>query len=497
MHETRRPENHRSPEAERAEILERFVEHPFANLETYKYFNQRGEGASFAKSEFIDQALQGETPETPGFTYPKLDIDTLAKRRDELTEILDDVLRLDMDKEENRLLREKVTDRLHEVGIMILTKIQSDLNPEDPLYGAVSYQLGENMREVYGEPDQEHWRGILGYRMSLLSEVEDREDVPAEVKEAWKFVQGALPQDMPIEKPYQPRAETMQWYRERLEERIAPDRAAVQAAIDSGEVVLSADGKLDGGNMLKATKIAMEARGITGWDVLPTDEANVDTSQEQVTIFVPRERSKGDMSLEDFIGVMQAHELDEHVVRRDNGDKTGEPVLGGTGCAGYLAWEEGNGKANEALLKGKIDNEESAFDHYLSGGLALGLDSGSPRNFGQTYDLVWRMRYIAEFLKGELKGEPDEARRASAARTYDKMQRIFRGTDGRVPGVIFPKDAVTYYLGQTEVWRKWDKDMELPEDERLAEHNLERSAKIDPLRPDHRRVAQRALASNR
>lgn len=492
MNERPTAESLRSPEAGQAEVLERLAAHPYANLETYKYFNQKGELAAEAKAAFIEAALAGEAPASPGFTYPGIDIDEVAARRDELTDILHDTLNLDMSDESNRLLREKVTDRLHEAGIMILTKIQSDLDPDDPLYEAVSYQLSENMREVYGAPDPEHWRGILGYRLSLLSELDDREDVPNGVREAWAFVRERLPQDLPVEKPYQPRADTMQWYREQLEGRIAASRAAVRAAIDSGEIVLTEDGKLDGGNMRKATSIALAARGITGWQVLPTDESSVDTSQEQMTIFIPRQRSKGDMTLEDFDGVMESHEIDEHVARRENGDRTGVPILGGTGCAGYLAWEEGNGKANEALLKGEIDNEESAFDHYLNGGLALGLDGGQARNFGQTYDLVWRMRYIAEYLKGELKGDPAEVRRKSAERSYDKTQRIFRGTDGIAPGVVFTKDAMTYYLGQADVWRKWDGDMELSEPDRIREHRLERAAKINPLRADHRRVAGRA-----
>jgi hypothetical protein len=491
---TLHPEEFQSPEQQRVEVLERFGQHPFANLETYKYFNQTGPEASARKGDFIDAAMGGETPDTPGFVYPRLDIDNLAQQRDELTEILDEVLRLDMDVEENRLLREKVTDRLHEVGIMLLTKIQSNLDPSEPIYEAVSYQLGENMREVYGAPQPEHWRGILGYRLSLLSEVEQRQDVPDQVREAWEFVKERLPQDLPIEKPYQPNLETFDWYRRQLEERLTPAREAVQAAVDSGDIMLTSDGKLDGDNVLKATKIALAARGITGWKVEMTDESNLDTSQEQKTIFIPYNRSAGNMTLEDFDAVMLSHEIDEHVERRVNGDKTGEPVLGGTGCAGYLGWEEGNGKANEALIRGKIDNEDSAFDHYLSGGLALGHDrDGQGRNYGQTFDLVWRMRMVADYLNGDLKGEPDQALRKVAERSYDKVGRIFRGTDGRAPGVILPKDAMTYYLGQAEVWRKWDGDMVLPEEERKAEHQLERSAKINPLRPDHRRVAARAL----
>ena len=475
--------NEAAAEIERAEVLDRFARHQFANLETYKYFNQHGPEAVAAKSEFIDAAMEGHTLAAPNFNYPALDVETLVARRDELTELLQDTLRLDMEVEENRLLREKVTDRLHEVGIMLLTKIQSEMDRTNPLYEAVSFQLGENMREVYGEPEVEHWRGILGYRLSLLAEVEDRADVPDSIRQAWEFVRDALPQDLPIVKPYQPQPDTMRWYGQQLEARLASSRAAVEAAIENGAIVLTDEGKLDCTNIVLATRAALDAQGIQDWDVQATDEANVDTSQEKQTIFVPTTRQ---MTLKQFDSVMLAHEIDEHVARRDNGDRTGEPILGGTGCAGYLGWEEGNGKANEALLAGEVKNKESAFNYFLSGGLVLGLDGERGRNFGETFDLVWRMRYVTAYVEGKYK-DGDEARRTIMDKTYDSLGRLFRGTDGRAPGVVFTKDAMTYYLGQTDVWR-----MGLDEASRRQEHELERSAKINPLREDHRRVALRA-----
>ena len=482
------------PEAERAELLERFAAHPFANLETYEYFNQKGDEADRAKRDFIDASLKGETPEAPVFAYPNLDIKYLVEQRDTLTELLQDVLRLDMNEEANRLLREKVLERVHEAGIMLLTKLQSDLSPDDPIYPAVSYQLGENMREVYGTPEPEHWRGVLGYRLSLLAEVEKRDGVPPEVQEAWEFVRTRLPTDLPIEKPYEPRPETVAWYRAQLEQRIAPARQALEAAIAAGEIVANVEGKLDSENMVKATQIALAAQGITGWQVEKTKAANLSTSQERKTIFIPETETKW-LAVEKFIRIVVAHEIDEHVGRRENGDQTGEPILGGSGCAGSLAWEEGNSKANEAMLEGKLNDAETAFKLYLIGGLALGLDrENHGRNFGEVFDLLWRMRYVANFLDGTLATDGVVAQRKIMDKAVESVRRVFRGTDGRSPGVIFTKDVMTYYLGQADVWRKWDDDMvTLSETERLAEHQLERSAKINPLRPDHRRVAQRAL----
>ena len=401
MIEQRDPELARSVERRevtQVELMERFAAHPFANLETYKYFNQKGETASHAKEEFIDMAMDGETPEAPEFEYPNLHVEELAARRDELTAMLEDVLRLDMSDETNRLLREKVTDRLHEVGIMLLARAQSELGPDHSLYAAVSYQLGENMREVYGKPEAGHWRGVLGYRLSLLAEIEDRSDAPAAVREAWEFVRDHLPSDLPIEHPYLPQPETIAWYRQEMETRLEPARTAVSDALASGDLRLNEDKKFDAGNIVTATRLALAARGIEGWNVELTDEANIDTSQERKTIFIPRTRL---MSLSQFDAVIQAHEIDEHVARRDNGDKSGEPILGGTGCAGYLAWEEGNGKANEALLKGKASTRDSAFNYFLSGGLALGLD-----NEKRSWPEFWRdIRLgVANALRGCVSG---------------------------------------------------------------------------------------------
>jgi len=486
----RSPEAGENPEAiDRA--LELYAEHPLANLETYKYFNQKGEGATQAKNAFVEASLAGQTPAAPDFDYPDINVDQLMSYRNDFADML---ALLPTDKELSgvgKIVRENITNRLHEVGIMLLTKMQSELDEDDPRYEAISFQLAQNMREVYGMPDTEHFRGILGYRLSQLAEVELRDDVPEHIQDAWQFIKSSLPEDLPVEKPYKLKSETTAWYKAQLDERLAPARAAVTLAITTGEVVLNNDRKLVGPEIVKAAKFALEAYGAEGWTAAETDEANIDTTQSQKTIFIPTTR---EMTMDQFDQVMLGHEIDEHVGRRVNGDNSGVKVLGGTGANGYLAWEEGNGKVNEALIKGKVSNETSAFAYYLSGGLALGLeaDGGKGRSFGQTADLVWRMNFIADYLKGKNEGAED-ARRAYVEKAATRLTRIFRGTDGRTPGTVFTKDVMTYYLGQAQVFQKWDRDMELSEEERLREHKLERIAKIDPLRNDHRAVASALL----
>lgn len=467
-------------------LAERFREHPFAALETYKYFNQ----TEAVLAEYTDAVIAGDQSlEAPQFTYDELDVEMLLEQRDSLTELLGEFTTERELTLEEKLTRENITNRLDEVGIMLLTKMQSELSEDDPRYVAVSFQLGQNMREVYGTPDEGHFKGILGYRLHQLREVENKDDVPLEIEQAWHYIKLQLPGNLPIEAPYQMRPETRDWYKARLEERLEPARDAVEAAIQTGEIILGESGRLNADMIIQATKIALAARGFEGWEVQLTDAAQIDTSQRDKTIYIPRSRS---MDLGEFDRVMQAHEIDEHVGRRENGDASGVEILGGTGLHGYLAFEEGNGKINEGLLSGKINNEASAFGFFVSGGLALGLDrDGQGRNFRQVHELVWRMNAVAGWLKNG-KANEDAIRGYIAAGTKH-VHRLFRGTDGKVPGVIFPKDSMTYYLGGAEVMRKWDHDMELMEDERIYAHQVERAAKVYPGRRDHRELVEQAV----
>lgn len=476
-------------------LLERYNQHPVSTLETYKYFNQKGEETDKRKADFVTSSLEGNTPDSPGFAYDVIAVDDLIRTRDELTAMLQD---FPTDSEldgRGKIVRENITNRLNEIGIMLLSKMQSELSTDDPMYEAVSYQLGENMREVYGVPEVEHWRGILGYRLSKLGKIEEMGDIPTAVSEAWAYIKEGLPVDLPIAKPYIPRPETLEWYKAQLDERLASSRHAIKQALDDGTISLNEDGKLEASEIVKAANIGLLERGASEWVAVMSTESNIDSTQSTQQMNIPEKRV---MTLAEFDQVILGHEIDEHVVRRVNGDASGDPVLSGSGANGYLGWEEGNGKANEALIKGFVKSEASAFGFYLSGGLALGIeaDSGRGRNFGQTFDLVWRMNYVAAELAGKNSGDTLVDQTTHMTKAVTHLYRLFRGTDGRVPGVILTKDVMTYYLGQADVFRKWDDDMErLTELERLREHTLERSAKINPLRPDHRAVASTALDS--
>ncbi|MBI3624087.1 hypothetical protein HY218_00475, partial [Candidatus Saccharibacteria bacterium] len=456
-------------------------------------FTQPGEFAEQAKTKFLQAVQTGSTPDGPEFTYPKLDLTTLLTWRDDMTVLLGAASASDLDNEVNRLIREKITNSLAEVDIMLLTRLQSDTDPETPSYPLISFQLGENMKEVYGKPSSDEFRRVLDARLTALKPVLDMTDIPDEITEAADHVRAIFPWYQTASGAvYQPQSETMQWYARELQRRCNDATQAVRQAIEDGSVQVGDDDELDSAALIKTAQIALNARGYTDWQAKPTTNTNVDTSQADQTIYIPEKRR---MNFEEFDKLINGHEIDQHVGRRVNGDATGVAILGGLGCSDYLQWEEGAGKANETLLSGKVLLEGSAFGFFLSGGLIMGLDrEGTGRNFGDTFDIVWRLNLLEQFSNGKVGDDVQTVISELQTKAYDHLRRLFRGTDGKVTGVFYPKDAVNYYLGQVEVWRKWDKDMQgLDEEARRVEYKLESSAKINPQRADHHRVAEAAI----
>ncbi len=492
-------ENNNSSRQERiidtSEIAERYARHPLATLETYQFFNQTSEVAVQSRQEFIDCVVSGKEMVAPKFDYPDITLDEMLHHRDTLTELLGEFpIHRELTALE-RITRENITNRLDEISIMLLTKIQSEMSTSDPEYERVSAQLGINMREVYGQPDKEHFRGILGYRLQQLAEgMTKHTDVPVEVANAWQFLQVRLPHNLPIDTPYQMRPETMAWYGAQLAKRMEPSREAIAATIAQGEVVVDDEGMVDALGLVWLTNDALHARGFSEWSAELSDKTNIDTLQATKKIYIPKNYRK---NLDYVDQVILGHEIDQHVARRENGDSSGITELSGTGTHGYLGPEEGAGKVNEGMIKGRISNEDSAFGFFISGGLALGFDNTSRgRTMRETCELVWRINFVADYLSGASGGSDEDIRRSITKATLH-MLRIYRGTDGRTPGVIFPKDTTTYYQGSVEVMRKWDRDMEMmTEEERRFEHQVERSAKINPGRRDHHAIAADNLRNN-
>ena len=79
---------------------------------------------------------------------------------------------------------------------------------------------------------------------------------------------------------------------------------------------------------------------------------------------------------------------------------------------------------------------------YFAAGLAKGLDGGGPRAFADVHKILTDYYFVKEKGKSE---------KAAADAAWNVCLRIFAGTTGTVPGMIFAKD-ITYRKGNIATW---------------------------------------------
>ncbi|MES2748947.1 MAG: tyrosine/phenylalanine carboxypeptidase domain-containing protein [Patescibacteria group bacterium] len=149
-------------------------------------------------------------------------------------------------------------------------------------------------------------------------------------------------------------------------------------------------------------------------------------------------RSKRKRLTEARVRGLIAHEIGTHVVRKIRGERSVLKLLG-VGLHQYEQGEEGLATYREQQAQSL--QGYSGLEAYLAIGLALGSDGAHPRNFSQTHALMTDYFLITENTSIEHAKEL----------AWNRCVRIFRGTSGMVPGVVFTKDLI-YRKGNMRHW---------------------------------------------
>ena len=147
------------------------------------------------------------------------------------------------------------------------------------------------------------------------------------------------------------------------------------------------------------------------------------------------------------------------------------------GQEGYLNFEESLGTALEDAYLSKYSSRGETY--YLVAGLAYGLDHHEPRNFEETYEIMWRHNLLAKEINDP--SEIDITRAKTVA--FNSCLRLFRGTTGKQKGVLLLKD-LAYFNGQESVWKTLE-DIKSKED-----FDLLFSGKLDNSKSDQQLIAK-------
>lgn len=194
----------------------------------------------------------------------------------------------------------------------------------------------------------------------------------------------------------------------------------------------------DAEELKKMFENALKAYEITDdWRIVIDQKgtrSNISVSYNLQKIYLPSTRQLVNRSTRKKltptkIEALIAHEIGTHIVRYSNGRKSRLKLLG-LGLSQYEQGEEGLATYREQCVQPTAGY--AGLEAYFAIGLAKGFDGGPPRNFQQVYEVLTDYYFLHE------SSSLVHAKHIA----WNRCVRIFRGTSGVVPGVVFTKDLI-------------------------------------------------------
>lgn len=280
--------------------------------------------------------------------------------------------------------------------------------------------------ELYGEPDRQTYRSLLGEKLSNLAGKELNDDAAVIRAELFSMIDFDPTTDTP--ERFSPSTETVEWM-----------HGVVEALYD-GMLSHVPDKEQFDVNELKTIfqAILTEEYGdaAAGWRVDIELATSVNVKPTESRIVIPEDR--GILSRATVRNLV-VHEIGLHVFRSISGAQTDFDALR-YGLSEYNDTEEGLGIVMEQALSGKY--AERGIEHYITAG--LGYIDG--KSFRESFEIKWRMSLLSQLKDGDVPGEVSIAKAKDSA--YKGLMRIYRGTDS----LPWFKD-LAYYNGSAEVWK--------------------------------------------
>jgi len=395
--------------------------------------------ASFRKAQ--KAAFIADEQYTPDYDYKKLnflaDDDVLTAKK---TAIYEAVLELDAAKEapgadvaELELYRQ-----FHELRLKRIMLVEAARNlhstgtsSEMEIAREAFMQMNE---ETYGEIDTPVFKGMLSTEIDRLDSFAPTNDLAKNIKSELAGLLSHSETDGEVEKDLLS-PEELEKIREVIFERYSDILAAIPETDDSVYYDVT--------ECVDIMNHALEVAGLAseGWLVMENPaKSNPSTLTEEKKINLPSNTRRNASELRR----LTLHEVEVHARRGQNGVDSGRNILT-FGTADYADVEEGLGVMLECAIEGSFDSTpfHRARDRYLTAGLALGVDSGRPRDAHQTFNVLWRTMAVRNAKDGEI---TEEAITKAKNQAYVHVENAFRGTPFWRQGVIYTKLKV-YYEG--------------------------------------------------
>jgi len=317
--------------------------------------------------------------------------------------------------------------------------------------GDVEYHMKRFQRYadfIYGQPEPKIFNDVIQRIEHEITVANNQENNSSEVIEARKKLLEIINR-YKVDNPYSDSLQNINIDDRKSDEEIVTnaedlkkifENALVSYGLNDWKVTIDKSG----------TRTAIAVSGDGKKVLLPTSE--------KLTL-----RSKKRQLTLSMIKGLIAHEIGTHALRKKNGQKSSILLLG-SGLDRYEQGEEGLATYREQ--NEQPTSEPVGLDAYFAIGLAKGMDGAPKRNFTEVFEILVNYYLVTE--------NTDIARAKELA--WSRCERIFRGTTGTVPGVVFLKDLM-YRHGNISHWKA------------VANGSLDGidldSGKFDPTNPRH------------
>lgn len=300
---------------------------------------------------------------------------------------------VDRFKKLNEIMTGPVDERLYQGLVNSLHDVADVINDNQPIAKRITVELTAKLPDRQGED-----------RIITLPE-----DIFAQYQNAYESIFG-------------------NWLRE-----IIPKKDGLYSAEDMAQVF---------DNAIKSMKLDQE-----GWMVvLDPDVTSMKMSMEEKTISMPTERKP--LTYEEFAPKVVHETL--HITRGWNGSYISRSAE--HGLPDYLDAEEGLMSYGEEFISGKRQGNVTYVERYIGVGSMTGSLDSREKDFKDVYAIMWRTRLLLENTERLACGEDVTKADVSKSKEDSLMnaQRLFRGGDGKTPGLGWTKDK-SYYEGTAKL----------------------------------------------
>lgn len=341
----------------------------------------------------------------PKLDYPKLEKFEFKKREEELLDLKRNVINQEKNEIVRRAYRWKINEKIAQVRMLKASKEGDDKR----------FLRYSNF--IYGAPESD----IFNYDLECIKEIVKQNEHSDDLRIL--FAAKRLREELGLDSLKE----------SGISNDFLPNKKRILLEPFQEEQKFNASG------IQKEFEYALQELKIEGWEVLIEGNITaISVNQEKKKVRIPEKRKLSGSKLRELI----AHEIETHVLRRENGEQSKLKLLG-LGLDRYLDGEEGISTYEEQKIGGTDDF--AGLDGHFAISLAAGLD-GKKRDFREVFNIL--RDYF--FLKNK-KDDLQVAWEKSKKDAWNRCVRTFRGTSCESKGVCLTRDIV-YREGNINSW---------------------------------------------